>query len=413
MRPTASFGEAVSVALSSLRGSKMRSFLTLLGVILATATLIAVMSVIHGMDVVIATQISDMGADGFWVRQYSMMGQTNPKKWLDMMRRNPPLKREEFEFLKSHATLVRELGLEASRGCSVRYGADRIEWVSLSGATSNIGVIRNVPLASGRFFTDMEDRRRLSVAVIGADFKEKFFSNVDAVGKVLQVDGRPYQIVGVGSPQGTLFGQSRDNYVMIPIQTYFGRYGSRGGMGYNALAIDQLHFLQAQEEMRMLLRAHRHLGPKEEDNFGVFASDSLVEIWSRLTGVIAATAIAIVSVFMVVGGVVIMNIMLAVVTERTHEIGVRKSVGARRQDILNQFLVESSTLAAIGGLIGVLIAWGLAIVVRNLTPVPMALPASAVALGVGLSAAVGLFFGVYPARRAALLDPIAALRAEK
>ena len=163
----------------------------------------------------------------------------------------------------------------------------------------------------------------------------------------------------------------------------------------------------------MLLRVHRHLGPKEEDNFGVFASDSLVEIWNRLTGVIAATAIAIVSVFMVVGGVVIMNIMLAVVSERTHEIGVRKSVGARRQDILNQFLVESSTLAAIGGLIGVLIAWGLAIVVRNLTPVPMVLPASAVALGVGLSTAVGLFFGVYPARRAALLDPIAALRAEK
>jgi putative ABC transport system permease protein len=413
MHGNASFGEAVGVALGSLRGSKMRSFLTLLGIILATTTLIAVMSVINGMNVVIATQISDMGADGFWVRQYSMMGQISPKKWQEMMRRNPLLKREEYEFLKEHATLVREFGMEASRGVTVRHGNEAVDWVSLSGVTPNTAVIKNVQAASGRFFTDPENRKRMSVAYIGNDFKEKLFPDTDPVGKILQVDGRPFTVVGVAKAQGTLFGQSRDNFVMIPIETFFKMYGSRGGLGYNALAIDQPHFLQAQEETRMLLRAYRHLKPKEEDTFGIFGSDSLVEIWQQLTGVIAATAMVVVSVFLIVGGVVIMNIMLAVVTERTHEIGIRKSVGARRQDILSQFLVESSMLAAAGGLMGVLIAWGIAVVVRNTAGVPMELPASAVIVGVGLSTIVGLFFGIYPAKRAAELDPIEALRMEK
>jgi putative ABC transport system permease protein len=190
-------------------------------------------------------------------------------------------------------------------------------------------------------------------------------------------------------------------------------YGSRRGIGYNAVALDPAVMNAAQDEMRMLLRAFRHLAPGQDDNFGIVASESLMEIWKQLTGVIAATAIAIVSVFMVVGGVVIMNIMLAVVTERTHEIGIRKSVGARRSDILSQFLVESSVLAAAGGLLGVALAWIAAMVVRGATPVPMQLPASSIFLGVGLSAVVGLFFGVYPARSAALLDPIEALRMEK
>jgi putative ABC transport system permease protein len=170
---------------------------------------------------------------------------------------------------------------------------------------------------------------------------------------------------------------------------------------------------RAEDEVRALLRSFRHLRPSQEDNFSVIGSDSLTEMWDKLTGAVAATAVAVVSVFMVVGGVVIMNIMLAVVTERTHEIGVRKAVGARKRDILSQFLVESSMLAGTGGVIGVLLAWGLAALVRTMTPVPMAVPPLAVFLSVLLSSGVGLFFGIYPARRAALLDPIQALRAEK
>jgi putative ABC transport system permease protein len=200
---------------------------------------------------------------------------------------------------------------------------------------------------------------------------------------------------------------------MIPVQTYFKMFGTRRDVAFFAVALDHDRIYQAQDELRALLRGFRHLRPGEEDNFSILASESLTSAWDKLTGAIAMTAVAVVSVFMVVGGVVIMNIMLAVVSERTHEIGIRKSVGARRRDILNQFLVESSMLAASGGIAGVLVAWALAVLVRTMTPVPMAVPAMAVVLAVTLSAAVGLFFGIYPARRAALLDPIEALRVEK
>jgi putative ABC transport system permease protein len=177
--------------------------------------------------------------------------------------------------------------------------------------------------------------------------------------------------------------------------------------------MDHNHLMQAQDEVRSLIRAYRHLGPKDDDTFGMVTSDALVDLWDHLTSAIAATAVGVVSVFMVVGGVVIMNIMLAVVSERTHEIGIRKSLGARRRDILNQYLVESATLSGVGGLAGVIIAWLLAVAVRSFTSVPMALPYTSVIIGVGLSATVGLFFGIYPARRASKLDPIEALRVEK
>jgi putative ABC transport system permease protein len=201
--------------------------------------------------------------------------------------------------------------------------------------------------------------------------------------------------------------------VVIPVETYFKIWGAHSGMSFAGLAIDHQHLMQAQEEARVLLRSYRHLRPKDADTFSTLTADALVDFWNQLTGAIAAAAVGVVSVFMVVGGVVIMNIMLAVVTERTHEIGIRKSVGARRKDILNQFLVESSMLAAMGGLMGVALAWIVAVLVRSFTPVPMAVPVTAVIIGVTLSAAVGLFFGIYPAQRASRLDPIEALRVEK
>ncbi len=216
----------------------------------------------------------------------------------------------------------------------------------------------------------------------------------------------------MGVPKGSVFGQSQDNYVAIPDQTYFKIYGDRAGMQYNFAAFDRNHLEEAEDEIRTLIRSYRHLRPQQDDTFGIQSSDTLVSTWDSLTATIAGAAVGIVSVFMVVGGVVIMNIMLAAVTERTREIGVRKSVGARRQDILNQFLVESSMLSGIGGLIGVMLAYIIAILVNSFTPVPMEVPLNAIALGVGLSAIVGLFFGIYPARRAARLDPIVALRAE-
>jgi len=410
---TNAFIESVWVALSSLRSSKLRSFLTLLGIILATTTLIAVMSLIHGMDVYIAEKVSDMGADGFRVVRMAFFGDFDPKKYLEFLRKNPELRREEYEFIKGKATLVKEIALYVQRQGPVIYEGDRVDQASIEGGTPNLAAIENTQIESGRYLSEIDNQRHLMVAVIGHDFKDRWFPNIDAIGKFVQIDGRPYEVIGVAKAKGSVFEQSRDSFVTIPAETYFKSYGARRGISYTVMAADHSKLLQAQDEVRMLIRSFRRLGPGREDNFAVFNSDSLSNAWSQMTGAIAATALAIVSVFMVVGGVVIMNIMLAVVSERTQEIGIRKSLGARRSDILNQFLVESAVLSASGGMIGVIIAWLFAVAIRNLTPVPMSMPIASVALGVGLSMVVGLFFGIYPARRASKLDPIEALRVER
>jgi putative ABC transport system permease protein len=411
MTTHASFWEAVAGAVQSLRGSKLRSFLTLLGIILATTTLIAVMSVISGMDEYIARNLSDMGADGYRVTRISLT--MDYKKFLEMVRRNPPLTREEFEFLRQHSTLTSELGMSATRSATVHVGKETSENVALQGVSPNMAVILNYETAEGRFLSDAENNRRLNAAFVGADIRSRLFPGVDPVGRTIWVNGLPFEVVGVAKAKGSVFGVSQDNFVIVPVETYFKTWGSRSGMDYAGMAIDHDHLVRAQAETRMLLRVFRHLRPKQEDTFAILTSDSLMNIWDQLTGAIAATAVGVVSVFMVVGGVVIMNIMLAVVTERTHEIGIRKSVGARRRDISNQFLVESSMLAGLGGLIGVLVAWVVAVLVRSFTPVPTSVPVMAVVIGVTVSAAVGLFFGIYPAQRAARLDPIEALRMEK
>ncbi len=400
------------VALDSLRGSKLRSFLTLLGLILSTTTLISVMAVIHGMDMYVASAASSMGNDGFRLVRMAFIGNFDPKKFIEANRKNPQLTPAEYDYVKENAKMVRELGISAGRSGKISYVGDVVDGVGITGFTSNGLTLFNYQVDMGRFFTQTEDTRKREVVFIGPDIKDRFFPNVDPVGKSLGIDGRPFEVVGVAKPRGSVFGQSQDNYVAIPVETYFKIYGNRTGINYNFLARDRNHLEEAQDEIRVLVRSFRHLAPGVDDTFSMVSSDTLVSAWDNLTGVIAGAAVGIVSVFMVVGGVVIMNIMLAVVTERTREIGVRKSVGAKRSDIMNQFLVESSVLAAMGGLIGVAISWIAALLVRNFTPVPMELPVTAVLIGVGLSTVVGLFFGIYPARKASRLDPIVALRAE-
>jgi putative ABC transport system permease protein len=332
---------------------------------------------------------------------------------MEMSKRNPEIKKEEYQFIKDHATLLSGIGIMTSTTGRCAFTGQTMEGVNIQGVTENILAINNVQVETGRAISATEENRHANVAFIGADVSTRFFTDRDPIGKTIQIDGSPYEVVGVAKALGSVFGQSQDNFVMIPIESYFKRYGSRKGMRLIAKAIDQQHLLEAEDETRMLLRAFRHLRPNQDDTFSILSSDTFVSLWQRLTAAIAATAVGVVSVFMVVGGIVIMNIMLAAVTERTQEIGIRKSLGARRRDILNQFLVEAATLSATGGLMGVLIAWALAVLIRQITPVPMALPWSSVVIGVGLSAIVGLFFGIYPARQASKLDPIEALRVER
>ncbi len=413
VRSSSAFWEATRIAFDSLRKNKLRSFLTLLGIILATTTLIAVMSLIHGMNAYIAEKVSNMGADGFRVVRMAWFGPWDPKKFLEMQRRNPEIKPDEYDFLKANARMVNGVGMMVTRQARVAYKGNSTMGVDIQGVTEDIPAINNVQVEIGHSISNEEARRHAPVAFIGADIRNRFFEGVDPIGKSVQIEDRQYEVVGVAKALGSVFGSSQDNFVMIPVVSYFKTYGSRKGIRIVAKAIDQEHLMQAEDELRVLLRSYRHLGPGQDDNFSLFASETFVNLWERLTSTIAAMAVGIVSVFMVVGGVVIMNIMLAVVTERTHEIGIRKSLGARRRDILNQYLVESAVLAGAGGLIGVTAAWSIALVVRMTTPVPMVLPWSSVIIGVGLSAAVGLFFGIYPARQAARLDPIEALRVEK
>jgi putative ABC transport system permease protein len=413
MHSSASLTESFKLAIDSLRAAKLRSFLTLLGIILSTTTLISVMSIIHGMDVYVAEKIANMGAGGFVVVRFAFLGDWDPKKFLELQKKNPELSIEEYQFLRQKVRLIGEIGMKSETDGTLTYKGLHQDQVSIKGGSANMSILDNVPVQSGRYFSDGEDQNHRQVAFIGTDVKDKFFPDTDPVGKVIDVAGRPFEVIGVAKRLGNVFGESQDNFVHIPIHSFFKMYGSRHWLMYNMTAKDPSLLESAMDEVKSLLRARRHLPPGQGDNFMVLTSDSIMKFWDSLTGAIAATAIAVVSVFMVVGGVVIMNIMLAVVTERTQEIGVRKSLGARKVDILRQFLVEAAVLSGCGGLIGVLISWAMAIAVRLATPVPMALPASSIFIGVGLSSAVGIFFGIYPAQKAAKLDPIEALRAEK
>jgi putative ABC transport system permease protein len=413
MRVLASYREAFRIAVRSVHSSKLRSFLTLLGVILATTTLIVVMSLVHGMDVYVADTVSDMGTDGYQVQRIPLLGDFDPKKMLELDKKNPKLRAEEYQYLNSHLTLSREFGMQAASSVKVHYKSQSLDSVDLAGVTANMGVISDIGVASGRFLTEIDDQRRTGVVFIGEDVRVKFFANSDPLGKTITLDGSPFVVVGTATKRGSVFGFSRDSFAMIPIGTFFKTFGTHQEISFNGLAISHDRLEDAQDEVRALLRAYRRLRPNQVDNFGLLASASLVALWDQLTKVLATMAVGIVSIFMVVGGVVIMNIMLAVVTERTYEIGIRKAVGARRSDIMRQFLIESSLLSATGGLIGVALAWLLTLLIRVAVGMPMAVPPSAIFIGVGLTALVGLFFGVYPARQAARLDPIHALRWER
>jgi len=369
---------------------------------------------VHGMNLYIATKLSDMGSSGFRVMRIVFIGNWDPKKYLEMERRNPQIKPEEYEFIKANTRLLSDVGLETDKNVTIGYAGQTMQTVDLQGITANIPSLSNIEVGTGREISESEIKRHAPVAYIGNDVAEKFFSGADPIGKTIKADGVPYEVIGVAKAKGSVFGQSQDKFVMIPVYSYFKTYGNglHADVAIFGKSIDPDHVSEAQDEVRMLLRAFRHTAPGQDDTFSIFGSETLSNAWTNLTGAIAGMAFGVVSVFLVVGGIVIMNIMLAVVTERTREIGIRKAVGARRQDILNQFLVESAVLAAIGGLIGVVSAYLLTVVVKNLTPLPMEMPLVSVILGVGLSAGVGLFFGIYPARQASKLDPIVALHAD-
>jgi putative ABC transport system permease protein len=404
------FVETFRLALDALRAHKLRSFLTLLGVILAVLTLVTVMSVVAGLNFYVADRVANLGANVYVVDRFGII--TSEDAWIKAQKR-PLLTLEEFEWVRDNMKLASRVAAAGWVITDIRAGNTLLENTRVMGATADYAELRNIGLASGRYLTEADDLHHSPICFIGTDLVKKFFPTVDPVGKSIRAGTHTYEIVGVAEPIGSAFGQSQDNYMLIPLVTYYKEWHTqRDWLAIFVQAQNTEMIPASQDEARMLMRAYRHLDYNTKDNFAILGSDSIMALWKQLTGNLFGVAVALTGVFLVVGGIVIMNIMLASVTERTREIGLRRSLGARKNHIILQFMTESAVLAAIGGIIGIILAYGVVSLGRAATSIPMKMPLSAVILSLSVSTGVGLFFGIYPAMRAAKLDPIEALRSD-
>jgi putative ABC transport system permease protein len=409
------FSETLKLAFDAIWAHKLRSALTLLGMIIGVTAVVLVVSLIQGFNRYVEEKIAGIGAKSFSIRRFNFEDFQNTDTIANAQRRNKELTFDDYDYLRARATQIDKLGAKSlATPATIKRHSETAENVNVDGATANCADIENIDVADGRYFNETEEKSATPVVFLGFDVAGKLFPQGNAVDQEVMLNGLPYRVVGVAAAKGTIFGIPQDVFATIPIKTYVKNFGPpvrQRSFYMIATAKDDNQFNEAVEETRALMRARRGLKLGEKDNFGINTPDAVLGLRDRLLGPIFIAATAVPAIALVVGGIVIMNIMLVSVTERTREIGIRKSLGARQSDILKQFLIEAVMLSSLGGAVGVLIAWGIG---RVLTAVffPTYLSIAAVIVAVFVSGTVGILSGLLPARKAASLDPIVALRAE-
>jgi putative ABC transport system permease protein len=401
--------ESAGVALAALRANKLRSFLTLLGVIIGVSSVIAVMSLVQGLNQYVAKQLMSSGSNVFSVDRVGLV--FDDLEFRDRLKR-PELTRAHAELVARNAPHVAAAVAQRQASARLRRGAKSLRSVRVTGVEPGYLLVNDLPVERGRPIGESDDNSRAAVCVIGADVADELFANADPLGRDLRLGAHRLVVVGVGERKGSAFGQSRDLYVVVPLGWFQRVWGRLPSVEISVRSTDPATFEQAQDETRGILRAARHLRPGQPDDFEIVTPEMLLSLWKNLSGALFVVIIGVSLVSLVVGGIVIMNIMLVSVTERTREIGIRKALGARRRDILLQFLIEATTISMAGGAVGLGLGVLVALVIGLASPLPVYVSPMAITLGIVSATLVGVFFGSYPAVRAARQDPIEALRYE-
>ncbi|WP_263350636.1 ABC transporter permease [Acidicapsa acidisoli] len=404
------FSEAVKLALQSLWANKLRSILTLIGVVMGVASVIMVITLTNTANDYMGTKITGYGADVFTVDRSGLV--FNAEEYFKFQKRKI-IKYEDYEAIRDGCTDCKEVGALLSKTTNVVYNGQSSKDTGVRGYTATMFSLNNLNIAIGRALNEADIDHATHSVVVGYDIVDNILGDGDPIGKELRVDGVPYTIVGVAERQGKTFGQSQDNWVAIPLTAYQHTYGTNDSMTVYARANgDSKVMSRAEDEVRVIMRTRRHDAPGAEDSFELQTNDTFLDLWRQISQMFVFIVFALASISLVVGGIVIMNIMLVSVTERTREIGVRKALGARQRDVLLQFLIESGLMATLGGVIGILIGVGVAALITQIFDVTVNVSIGSIFLGMFMATGTGVFFGVYPASKAAKLDPIVALRSE-
>ncbi len=406
--------QGMNIALKALRENKLRTFLTLLGNIVGTMSVIAVVSLIGGIDDYVKVEVAGEGSNVFTIERFNFFEAiTDLDAFLEAIVRNPRIKLSDVEYVRDRIPSASYVAAAADGEEQVSYRSEWADRISVRGRSDEYPMIEDVPLYSGRHISRLEDQKSADVVVLGWEVYTRLFPNGgDPIGSRVKINRKHFTVIGVVEDLGTVLGESKNRFVYIPVNTFLKIYGTRTSIEIKVTAADITLLQQAVDEATMAMRIRHGLRPTEEDDFAIVTSENLISLWEKISTSIFNALIFIVSIALVVGGVVLMNVMLVSVTERTREVGLRKALGARKSNIIWQFIVESITLSLVGGIVGIMIGFTIAAIISILSPLPYIIAPWSIAAGLIVTFMIGLIFGTYPASKAANLDPVVALHYE-